>query len=377
MKTLYLLTLALALPLAAEVLTPTDEIPADESSQQQVSLHVAQHLNIPDSIGRAGMGAVGLNRADDGRRAVIFFGGANFPNAKPGAKTPEERGAKVFYDTIGSVSYSASGQMKDAPARLPYPVAYAAVGAHGSDIFIAGGCNADGHLSKALLLNPDTLKTTALPELPVTCGYPAYTVLGDDLYIIGGQEKPDSTAALKRVFKLNMADPQKGWQELAPMPDAGRQLAVAGTANGKIYVTGGCSLHPDANGKAERTYLKTTLVYDPAANTWSTAADAPETLVGAATPMPFVEGGLYLIGGDPGEYYRASLKGQAPEEHPGQSRFIYRLDPATGAWAKAGELPLGVATLPSATDGSIILTISGETHPGVRTPKIFHISINK
>ena len=161
------------------------------------------------------------------------------------------------------------------------------------------------------------------------------------------------------------------------MPDAGRQLAVAGTANGKIYVTGGCSLHPDAAGKAERTYLKTTLVYDPAANAWSTAADAPETLVGAATPMPFVEGGLYLIGGDPGEYYRASLKGQAPEEHPGQSRFIYRLDPASGAWAKAGELPLGVATFPSATDGSIILTISGETHPGVRTPKIFHISINK
>lgn len=375
MKTFYLLTLALSLPLAAEVLPPTEDIPTD-APVQQAPLLVAQHLNIPDAIGRAGMGAVGVNRADDGRRAVIFFGGANFPNAKPGAKTPEERGAKVFYDTIGSVSYSAQG-MKDAPAKLPYPVAYAAVGARGTDIFIAGGCNADGHLNKVLLLSPDTLKTTALPDLPVSCAYPAYAVLGDDLYIIGGQEKPDSTAALKRVFKLNMADPQKGWQELAPMPDNGRQLAVAGVANGKIYVTGGCSLHPDAAGKAERTYLKTTLLYDPAANAWSNAADAPETLVGAATPMPYVEGKLFLIGGDPGEFYRASLQGNAPAEHPGQSRSIYRLDPATGAWDKAGELPLGVATFPSATDGSTILTISGETHPGVRTPKIFHISVNK
>lgn len=399
MKTRYLLTLALTLPLAAEVLPPTEDIPMGTTATQEAAaaLHIETremgYYNL-DTIGRAGMGAVKLRlKQADGSCSSCFlaFGGANFPNALPNAKTPEERGAKVFYDEYGLIMPPVKGSFGDyaRSGKLPYPVGYAAAAAvpakdtagEVTSFVIAGGCNADGHLAKTVavkLCGGAKVETTPLPDLPVSCAYPAYATLGNHLYVIGGQEKPDSTEALHRMFRLDMTAPAAGWRELAPMPGAGRMLSVAGVEKGKLYLTGGCSLHADAQGKPERTYLKETLVYDPDTNSWSKAADAPETIVGAATPMPNMAGRLLLVGGDPGHYYRAALNGQAPANHPGQARAVYAFNPALNAWTKAGELPLGVATFPAVQLGpgsSSAFTISGETHPGVRTPKIFHIHI--
>lgn len=389
---LTILSLSL-LPLSAEVLSPTETIATQEATAAlRIEAREMGDYKL-DTIGRAGMGAVKLRlKQADGSCTSCFlaFGGANFPNALPNAKTPEERGAKVFYDEYGLIMPPVKGSFGDYArrGRLPYPVGYAAAaampvqGAAGEEasFVIAGGCNADGHLAKAVavrLCGGDKVETTPLPDLPVSCAYPAHAVIGNHLYVIGGQEKPDSTEALHRMFRLDMANPSAGWRELAPMPGQGRMLAVAGVEKGKLYLTGGCSLHADAQGKPERTYLKETLVYDPAANSWGKAADAPETMVGAATPMPNMAGRLLLVGGDPGHYYRATLDGQAPAKHPGQARAVYAFNPVLNAWAKYGELPLGVATFPAVQLGPgscTAFTVSGETHPGVRTPKVFMIN---
>ena len=215
-----------------------------------------------------------------------------------------------------------------------------------------------------------------LPDLPTTIAYPAFAVIGTKLYVMGGQEKADSVTCLSRSFVLDMAAPNKGWQELARMPEA-RMLAAAGVIDGKIYVTGGCSLHPDAKGAAERTYLKSTLCYDPATNTWSTAADMPETIVAPATPMPAMRGGLLLLCGDPGNFYRASLADNAPADHPGQNTTIYSFDPCRNAWTVAGQNSIGIATAPAVKVMGTVFIISGETHPGVRTPVISTINLSK
>ena len=47
--------------------------------------------DLPDPAGRAGMVA-GTVTEDDGSQSVIAAGGANFPQAAPGASTPEDRG---------------------------------------------------------------------------------------------------------------------------------------------------------------------------------------------------------------------------------------------------------------------------------------------
>lgn len=346
------------------------------SAQAEItSIASEDGLRIADKVGRAGMAAVLLPES----HGILMTGGANFPHAKPGAKTPAERGAKAFYGDVSflDLSTGCTTPQSATVGSLPAPIGYAAYAAHGNSMIIAGGCNASGHLNTVTCtqLKGNEASTSMLPELPTTIAYPAFAVVGTKLYVMGGQEKADSVTCLSRSFVLDMADPNKGWQEIARMPEA-RMLAAAGVIDGKIYVTGGCSLHPDAAGAAERTYLHSTLCYDPATDSWSSTTPMPEPLVGAANPLPARHGKLYVVAGDPGNFYRASLTGKAPAIHPGQNKTVYSFTPATGQWVKEGENATGVATCPAVQWGDSIYIISGETHPGVRTPLISNIQTN-
>lgn len=338
---------------------------------------------IQDEVGRAGMIAVTLPANENHASPVIVLaGGANFPHAKPGAKTPEERGEKVFYDEIivldKPVTQDGAAAKPIAYGKLPRPVGYAAFMPTPHGLIMVGGCNAEGHIAKAgrIEVYGNELRMGALPDLPHTVAYPAFAIVGHTLYVIGGQEKPDSTTCLNSCYALDLNDPNAVWKEMAPMP-GGRMLAAAGVVDGLIYVVGGCSLAPDEQGNGQRTYLKDVLCYDPGSNTWAkVAAEMPETIVGMANPLPVHQDKLYVVGGDPGDFYRASLEGAAPAEHPGQSKAVYSFTPAAGEWKKEGELPIGVATMPAVMVGGVIYTISGETHPGVRTPLIIPFKIN-
>lgn len=347
---------------------------------------------IPDKVGRAGMAAVLLPANDNHDMPVaLMTGGANFPYAKPGATTAAERGDKVFYDDVFVMTPPSAcapcGSRPVSVGHLPYPIGYAAFAPSEKGMVIAGGCNARGHLSSVIRaeLCQGGIRTEALPDLPVSVAYPAFAVLEGKLYVMGGQEKADSVVCLNRCFVLDLQDTNAGWKEIAPLPGEGRMLAAAGALQGEIVVAGGCSLHPDSKGQAERTYLKSILRYDPAANQWYEAGELPETLVGAANPMPSVDGSLYLICGDPGNYYRASLAGKAPAVHPGQNRTVYALtvgkrqSPSFNAVVScrlAGENAVGIATAPAFSDGKTLYVISGETHPGIRTPLISTLTIN-
>ncbi len=332
-------------------------------------------LAIHDSVGRAGMAAALLQPNGNHDMPVIMMaGGANFPYALPGATTPEQRGEKMFYDDVAVMlapgACATCSSMPMVAGRLREPIGYAAVAASDKGMVIAGGCHVQGHTAQVqrVELFGGQARSEWLPDLPVSTAYPAFAVLDDRLYVMGGQERADSTTCLDRCFVLNLDDTNAGWQEIAPLPQA-VMLATAGTLDGKIYVAGGCSLHANAKGQAERSYLNATFCYDPATNSWSQVADLPETLVGAANPMPMLNGRLWVLGGDPGNYYRASLRGEAPATHPGQSRKVYSFDGAQ--WQQeALQLPVGIATAPAVVTGDQALIISGETHPGVRTAAI-------
>lgn len=371
LKNLFLLAAVAALPLAAQCCPGCGH--HAQAPLKVESKALAESPKISDSVGRAGMVASVVKTADGAR--ILAIGGANFPHAKPGAKTPAERGAKVFYDEILSIN-PLDGSCS-VLAKLPYPIGYAAHTSKGCCMVIAGGCNMEGHVSTVTRIEADGT-TEVLPSLPITTAYPAFVQMGGKLYVFGGQEKAESVTCLSNSYVLDLKDTSAGWKELAPMPGEGRMLAAAGACRkGKIYVAGGCSLHPDAKGAAERTYLKSTLCYDPATNTWSTAADMPETIVAPATPMPAMRGGLLLLCGDPGNFYRASLAGNAPADHPGQNTTIYSFDPCKNVWTVAGKNSIGIATAPAVKVMGTVFIISGETHPGVRTPVISTINLSK
>lgn len=368
MNKLLLPLLLGALPLSAII--ADEDAPAPRPLVETVL--TANCHKVLDPLGCAGMVAAEMSMEYGGSQ-IIMAGGANFPGDKMGASGLPVQGPKVFHDEVSVLSPTLGGVF--AVGKLPYPVGYAACASTDKGMMIAGGCNADGHLKRALMVRyyRNKFRVEELPELPISIAYPAFAEVGGKLYIFGGQETADATEALKRCFVYENG----AWRELAPMPDDGRMLAAAGVAKGKIYVAGGCSLHPDAAGKAERTYLASVLVYDPAADSWSTASDMPETLVGMATPLPTFGGKLYVVGGDPGNFYRATLAGNAPANHPGQSRAVYAFNPEGGFWSKEGENTVGVATAPCVLIGNIIYTVSGELRPRVRTPLISAVKLHE
>ena len=77
---------------------------------------------------------------------------------------------------------------------------------------------------------------------------------------------------------------------------------------------------------------------------------------------PVRENSIILIGGD--------KRGNAPDPSKPvvQSRDILVYDVIGNKWTHQGEWPVGIATAPAVVKGSEIMTISGETAPGVRTP---------
>lgn len=334
--------------------------------------------HISDSVGRAGMAAVVLPANENHSSPVVMLaGGANFPHAKPGAKTAEERGEKVFYGDV-TVLVGPLAEEPVTTGALPRAVGYAAFLPTDKGMLVAGGCNTEGHTAKVSRVEmfDRELRAEALPDLPRTLAYPAFAKVGSKVYVMGGQEKADSTTCLNSCYVLDISDINAGWKEVAPMP-GGRMLAGAGVVDGVIYVMGGCSLAPDAQGAGQRTYLKDVLCYDPGSNTWAkVATEMPETMVGMANPLPTHGDKLYVVGGDPGNYYRASLEGKAPAEHPGQSAKVYSFTPSSREWKEEGSLPQGVATMPVVQMNGVFYTISGETHPGIRTPSIFSFIVD-
>ena len=99
-------------------------------------------------------------------------------------------------------------------------------------------------------------------------------MVGDSLYIAGGQESPDATEALKTVFRIDLAAVKPAWREIEPWPGRGRMLAVAASMDGMFWLAGGADLVVGEGGKAERRYLKDAYRYDPGRG-WKRLGEAP------------------------------------------------------------------------------------------------------
>ncbi|MEG1507777.1 MAG: MFS transporter [Akkermansia sp.] len=337
---------------------------------------------IPDATGRAGMVAAVIH--DEGQSSILAMGGANFPNGMPW-----ENGKKVFYKDIFQLN---ANNKWEKIGDLPTPVAYSAFATSPKGIIIAGGCSETGHSNQVFLVRPDG-KTVALPHLPKSIAYSAFTVLNNRLYIIGGQENDKSTEALQSIYlldlsKVNPDKPEEAtWEQLknpkiqsyCTLPDTGRIHAVAASLNGRIYIMGGCSLSPDAQGNAQRIKLSDVLVLNPssAKKRWEeNATPIPTTLAACASPAPTREGKIILIGGDDGSHY-----GKSPQSSPGQTNSVLVYTPSTKSWEAwkdesgkplewTGSGQKGIATVPAVILEDTIYTISGETAPGVRSPAV-------
>lgn len=338
---------------------------------------------LPDPIGFAGMFA-GVSGD-----ALVAAGGANFPEAPPW-----EGGVKRWHDRI-FVLARPDGVWREVDVRLPamdggrdgrraYGVALTWTNAslptadHRAVVCI-GGDDGPRHLQSCFLLlwNGRTIETRPLPALPRPCSQMCGAVLGDAVYIAGGIDAPEATTALRTFWRLDLSQPEdkRRWETLTSWPGLERMQAVAGAVGGAVYLAGGLRLQRGDDGKPQRVtpYLQDAYRFtpddSPGGGAWERIADLPRPV--AAPPAPALaldDSRLVVLGGVDG-----SLVGVPPEKHPGFKPDVFVYHARANIWRPLGRMPAGAArvTAPATVWRGAWVVVSGESGPGVRSPKVF------
>jgi N-acetylneuraminate epimerase len=318
----------------------------------------SQLAPLPDKLGVAGAFA-GVSGGGDG--SLLVAGGANFPDKKPW-----EGGRKVWSDAVYVLPRP--GVPWELAGRLPRPLGYGVSASYRDGVVCVGGSDADRHYADAFRLEVKAgkLVTTPLPPLPVRIANGCGTLLGDVLYVAGGQDKPDATTASAAVYRIDLAAADPRWQVVDPIPGGGRILAVAAACDGAFWVAGGAALVPGgADGKPARLYLADAYRYDPAAG-WRRVADLPRPAVAAPSPAPADGRGFYVLGGDDG-----SQTAVPPDRHRSFGDSVLRFDLKSAKWTEAGKLPAPRVTTACVSWGRSWVVPSGEMRPGVRSPEVW------
>ncbi len=314
---------------------------------------------LPDREGFAGSFA-GISND-----VLIVAGGANFPD-----KRPWEGGIKHWHDSVfalepGAATWRAAG-------RLPAANGYGVAATCTEGVVLVGGGNSQAAFAETWLARWDglTAVVTAWPALPKPLAQASGALVGRTLYVAGGIDRPDATAAQHAFWALDLDRRAEGWQVLTPCPGGERILAVAAAQGDGFYIFGGARLSADAAGKARREWLRDAWRYAPR-DGWRRLADLPRPVVAAPTPAPLVDGRLLVLGGDDGAQVSV-----AATEHRGFPREVLAYDPAANTWSRADSLPFSHVTTPAVAWRGRIVVPGGEVRPGIRSPETWAATID-
>ena len=236
-------------------------------------------------------------------------------------------------------------------APLPRGISHAGVAAYDGKIYVIGGFTAIVHaaaLDQVLEYDIATDSWRQLPPLSSPRGSVGVAVVGGKIHAIGGRGLNNLTVATHEVY-----DPAFGkWSQAAPLPTARDHFGVV-VVDGRIHVLGGrISNHATDNSKPTtgsaafsmlNNGFNTPLydVYDPATNSWQSAAPVPTARSNGAAV--FYHGLILYVGG---ECKRPDPNGGG-ETFPENEAY----DPKTNQWLTLAPLPAGRQGFGAATVG--------------------------
>ena len=310
---------------------------------------------------------------------ILVAGGASFPEAPPW-----EGGSKVWHDDVyglvaGTDAWSVAG-------KLPRPTAYGVSISSLDGLICIGGGDDERHFQEVFLLRWDVsgsqLKEEALPNLPGPCAFMTGALLGNAIYIAGGQAAPDSKEALKVFWRLDLSEPSEGepararaWEVLEPWPGPERILAVSAVQDGTLILASGARLVSDRAGGVTREFLTDAYRYHPKSG-WRTIAPTPAPVV-AASAVALGNSHVLVFSGDDGSQFgRVS---ELKENHPGFRRDVLAYETITDTWRVIDTMPEGLVTTNAVRwrrvrMGETVETVviaSGEDRPGHRSTSVF------
>jgi SSS family solute:Na+ symporter len=350
--------------------------------------------------------SVGLNGAFIGKHndALIFAGGTNFPK-----KPVWEGGQKKWNNSIYILTKNnGKSTWKKAKKNLPKTLANGAAISTEQGLLCIGGDNEDGTYSDVFLLKweNDDIVIKELPSLPQPLSSMSATVIGDVVYLLGGQtEKGGATTS--DFFTLNLKSSinrkQFTWVKEPNFPAKHRMQAImVGQSNGHencVYLFSGLSFDPDA--LPTYTMLDDVYEYNILNKSWTQKKSIPSNgtpginggYIAAAQAIKEGDSHILIFGGAGGSKQFLQERMKLMAENPSleaelkqlellrNTRFsptIWAYHTITDTWVKKGELPSSTPVVTTIVDweGSLIIP-GGEISPGVRTNKVLKADFKK
>lgn len=331
--------------------------------------------------------------AGTSENVLLVAGGANFPQ-------PVWETDKVWRDTIYVLQANpdGSGYTWSEAGSLPRPIGYGMSVSHSNRVICMGGNDATETFSTAFAMawDPDSGKVIIedLPDLPAPCAFGQATLVGDTIYVAGGQSGSGIDSAMKNFWSLDLSregSDDFGWQALMPWPGPERVLGiVVAQNNGRdmcVYVISGRRQVEGEWDFLQDVYEFTPRKYDPSrfdavagiydvdkrvGPPWRRLSDAPHCVM-AGTGAAMGQAHIFVFGGADGSLVPrvAELK----DNHPGFPKRALAFHTITDTWVEAGTTPLNqVTTCAVPFEGGIVIP-SGEIRPRVRTSRTFMVTL--
>lgn len=325
--------------------------------------------SLPDPLGVAGPFAGVHNDA------LIVAGGANFP-------APAWENEKLWHDRIHVLTKQDDEFVWKDGGQLPRPIAYGATVSTPDGIVCMGGNDDEKTFDDVFLLHWDpklrSISSTRFPNLPRPCAFGAAALIGETIYLAGGQSGPSLDSAMANFWSLDLSKRKTvadfKWKELPPLPGRPRAFNLAVSQhNGYehcLYVISG--RHQRSSDAADVEFLTDVWEYTPATQSWRSRKDAPSCVM-AGTAASFGQSHVFVFGGADGSLF---FKGnELRDNHPGFPKRAFAYHTITDTWTSAGTTPLNQVTSTAVKWGNDFVIPTGEVRPRVRTPKIYRVAV--
>lgn len=341
---------------------------------------------------------------------LILAGGANFPD-----QPVWEGGEKSWYGDIYVLEKKGGKTTWHKNlTKLHKPLAYGVSISTPEGVLCIGGSDSNGIYKEVFLLkwneSRKIVETESLPSLPIPLAYMSASVVGNVVYLVGGQEKVNGVSTSRFLsFDLNqnLTDTSTQWKVLPSFPGKGRiNPVVVGQSNGHqdcLYVFSGT--YHDPGSEMAYEMLHDVYEYDPRKSLWTQKRSVPNNLtpglyggyIAAAPSIALGDSHILIFGGAGGQnqhlYKRLELKRQIERLRLNDSSnvqietlvseekklvrgtsfspTIWAYHTITDTWSKRGDLPDSTRVVTVALKwGDDIVIPSGEVRPGVRTPTV-------
>lgn len=204
-----------------------------EGGDKAKMLKVISLPPLPDPEGFAG-GYLGVTGDH-----LLFAGGANFPGKKPWEGGTKVWSAKIFALPLSALHKDGSRDVWRPIGDLPAPLGYGVSATWNNELILAGGSSADGHTSQVIALQfvAGELRQRSLPALPEPLANHCGALIGDSLYVFGGQKTPTALAT-SGGWMLRLADSNPRWTPLPAFPGPSRILAAAAVVQQQLWIAG-------------------------------------------------------------------------------------------------------------------------------------------